>query len=311
MSSTTVKNAILTALQTPKGRAEISKAEAQAITKAATAGAGSASKVTADEARLIGQLLNQDSFEGGPAKYTLTAPAKQVLEQFAVSQHLPYGSNAGTLAGQLSAVVDAANLAWVTPLTQAPSTRSLLPIPLNDASFNLPAREAYVNPSSGQFYVKQGSGKSAQWFGPMAIPGSDAHAAQNSALLATLNSAVKGMDLLSEGDFGWDAVLLSGAGTSKPTADDFSKALGLPAGTPVEVDDADDWFANRTGIDPGADDDFSKQQSAQYASVKALLSQNLTDIQVFRTGTIDVGTYIVGRTPNGDLVGIHSTAVET
>ena len=310
MSSTTVKNAILTALQTPKGHAEVSKAEAQAITKAATAGMGSATKVTADEARLIGQLMSQDSFEGAP-KYSLTAPAKQVLEQFAVQQHLPYGSNAGALAGQLSAVVDAANLSWATPLTKAPSTSSLLPVPLNDASFNLPAREAYVNPSSGQFYVKQGTGKSAQWFGPMAIPGSDAHAAQNSALLSTLSSAVKGMDLMSEGDFGWDSVLLSGAGTTKPTADDFAKALGLPAGTPVEVDDVDDWFANHTGFDPSADDDFDKTQLAQYASVKSLLQQNLTDIQVFRTGTIDVGTYIVGRTANGDLVGIHSTAVET
>jgi hypothetical protein len=312
MSETTIKKAIASALQDPKGHAQVSKAEAQAITKAATSGSGSSAKVTAGEARLIGKLLGQDAFEGAPS-YTLTAPARNVLEQFAAKEHLPYGSNAGAMAGQIRGAVDAADLANATPLAKAPSTSSYLPLPLNDASFGLPAREAFVNPSTGQFYVKQGTGKAAQWYGPMVIPGSDAHTAQNAALQSTLSSAVQGLDLMSESDYGYDAVLFTGAGKTKPSAADFAKILGLPAGTPVEARSMDDFFGPFTKIDPNDDqyDDFQKAQAQQYGALRTALEQNLTDLQVFRTGDVQIGTYIVGRNPSGDLVGVHSTAVET
>lgn len=64
-----------------------------------------------------------------------------------------------------------------------------------------------------------------------------------------------------------------------------------------------------TPMDPGDPD--SVASAAKFAELKKLLETNLTDLQVIRFGTINISTFIVGRTAAGELAGVLSGQVET
>jgi Nuclease A inhibitor-like protein len=52
-------------------------------------------------------------------------------------------------------------------------------------------------------------------------------------------------------------------------------------------------------------------QVDRYTSLYQAIESNLTDVQVFRIGAIDIAIYIVGKTPDGDVVGLKTHVVET
>lgn len=49
----------------------------------------------------------------------------------------------------------------------------------------------------------------------------------------------------------------------------------------------------------------------KFQTLVTKLKDNLTDIKVYRLGTIDIDVYIVGKTPSGDLAGIFTKVIET
>ena len=42
-----------------------------------------------------------------------------------------------------------------------------------------------------------------------------------------------------------------------------------------------------------------------------VIEENLSDVRVFKVGEVNIDVYIVGRTKQGDWVGLHTKAVET
>jgi Nuclease A inhibitor-like protein len=62
------------------------------------------------------------------------------------------------------------------------------------------------------------------------------------------------------------------------------------------------------------EDWYEETELAQVERYKQLLQaieSNLTDVSVFRIGEVEIAIYIVGKTPDGDLVGLKTHAVET
>ena len=53
------------------------------------------------------------------------------------------------------------------------------------------------------------------------------------------------------------------------------------------------------------------EQVRRYQELSHAIESTLTQVQVFRLGEIDVDIYIVGKTPNGDIVGLKTRAIET
>jgi Nuclease A inhibitor-like protein len=49
----------------------------------------------------------------------------------------------------------------------------------------------------------------------------------------------------------------------------------------------------------------------RYKSLLEIINSNLIDLKVFRIGSIEVDVYIVGKTSDGDIVGLKTTIVET
>jgi Nuclease A inhibitor-like protein len=78
----------------------------------------------------------------------------------------------------------------------------------------------------------------------------------------------------------------------------------------VETVTLTDLFAPAIAIE----DWYEAEELAQVDRYKALLQaieSNLTEVQVFRVGEVNITIYIVGKTTDGDLVGLKTQAVET
>ncbi|MGC4116293.1 MAG: nuclease A inhibitor family protein [Myxococcales bacterium] len=337
MSKLTVKSAIDQALKTPKGSPKVSKAEAEAIAKAAITETSGQPRVTADEAKLLQKLLKGDSFDGGK-KYQLTDGARQVLESFAVTQGLPIGTNTAAMKARIEASLAGVELG--EPLAKAPSTTNLLKVELSDARPSCgPLREALLNPATGSFFLKttvQGRGMpkpQVSYFGPFALGAATPGGPKLSAaeLGAKVAQAADGYWFTSETDC--RLTFLTGPKVGKVDAETVRAAftaqhdaqvdsmfgttenVGLAARFVQERDATD--FLNRYSTPYDPNDPGMAENCQKFAAVADLLKQNLTDLHVYRflerdsdsPGTVSV--FIAGKTASGELVAVMTGAVET
>lgn len=84
----------------------------------------------------------------------------------------------------------------------------------------------------------------------------------------------------------------------------------LAAKTHVEERDAAAFLTDlATNVDPA--DPVSIANGQKFAALKAALDGQLTDLKVYRFGTISISTMIVGRTRSGELAGLLTGQVET
>jgi Nuclease A inhibitor-like protein len=78
----------------------------------------------------------------------------------------------------------------------------------------------------------------------------------------------------------------------------------------VETMTLTDFFAPAIAIE----DWYEAEELARVDRYKELLQaieSNLTEVQVFRVGEVEITIYIVGKTTDGNLVGLKTHAVET
>jgi hypothetical protein len=143
--------------------------------------------------------------------------------------------------------------------------------------------------------------------------------------MAALEQAVAGVTYPSESDYPWvvvgfaDAAPVSEANVKQVIAAVYVAHEG-------EAGLADRAIELRTLaqlIDPLTTpqdwwEDYNKMVAAQYSEVRAVLESKLVDIQVFRfgeqqgdvlQGAVDV--YVLGATPDGDIVGMWTVSIET
>jgi hypothetical protein len=84
----------------------------------------------------------------------------------------------------------------------------------------------------------------------------------------------------------------------------------LAGRTPVEQRDGNAFFDRIiANVDPNDPDMVA--MGNRFSALKAALTANLTDLTVFRFGTVDLSTFIVGRTRTGELAGLLTGQVET
>jgi Nuclease A inhibitor-like protein len=78
----------------------------------------------------------------------------------------------------------------------------------------------------------------------------------------------------------------------------------------IEAIDLTDFFAPALRME----DWYEAEELAlvdRYQNLVRTIESNLTDVKVFRVGEIEVEIYIVGKMPDGDLVGLKTQVVET
>jgi hypothetical protein len=87
-------------------------------------------------------------------------------------------------------------------------------------------------------------------------------------------------------------------------------SIPLATKDPVEERDAAAFLARyATSDDPS--DTVSVENAQKFANLKRVLESELTDLKLYRFGTIEISTFIVGRTKTGELAGVLTGQVET
>jgi hypothetical protein len=79
----------------------------------------------------------------------------------------------------------------------------------------------------------------------------------------------------------------------------------------VEVRSAATFFKKLTTTMVDLNDPASVAQGKRFVQLKAAIDAQLTDVKVYRFGTTNISTFIVGRTRAGELAGLLTGQVET
>lgn len=127
-------------------------------------------------------------------------------------------------------------------------------------------------------------------------------------LIAALEQAIAGLLVMSETDaplvpFLWPAPL-----PFTPAA--LLAAALLPAATPVEEISLERFFAPRVTLRAAMEVE-EQATVARFQALHRLLTERLTDIRVYRLGSIAIPVWIVGTTPAGRVAGLTTLVVET
>ena len=150
----------------------------------------------------------------------------------------------------------------------------------------------------------------------VAVPATAAHASADpsrsstcAAVTTTLAKASSGLLMPSESDFPFTP--FTWTGTAKPTLT-IARLLDLTGhapDTPVEVVELSYLFRNVAARQPWHD----RQQAMnarRFQRLMRVIDQHLTDVRVYRIGTIRIDAYIVGRCGNV-VTGLSTTLIET
>ena len=122
-------------------------------------------------------------------------------------------------------------------------------------------------------------------------------------IIIQLKQATADLLWLSESDYPFEIV------TWAKGIELSSLALFKDAGA-VESISVNDFFAPALIVE----DWYEAEELATVDRYKLLLQtieSNLTQLKVFRLHSVEIDVYIIGKTPDGDVVGLKTTIVET
>ncbi|WP_414756609.1 nuclease A inhibitor family protein [Anabaena sp. CCY 9910] len=125
-----------------------------------------------------------------------------------------------------------------------------------------------------------------------------------------LKQASDGLLMMSESEYPFEVFFWNNQAQEPLTNQKLLELTGHPPETSVETVDLDYLFRN-CAVEKEWHDEVQKQNVQKFQTLVKTLKDNLTDIKVYRLGTIDIDVYIVGKTPSGDLAGISTKVIET
>ena len=120
--------------------------------------------------------------------------------------------------------------------------------------------------------------------------------------------ATDGLLFSSEADYPLEPFVWTDTAPFSPDA--LYKLTTLPPSTPVTKEDVDDFFAPMLHPASG-DTPAARKRMTRFRKLVRLLRQNFSDLAVYKLGTVEMPTFIVGRLANGTVAGLRTTVVET
>lgn len=142
-----------------------------------------------------------------------------------------------------------------------------------------------------------------------ACPGAPAQLCGD-ALKSAFDAATANLLYSSESDYPFEDVDYEGAGTTALTSARLLSLIGAASNTPVVVRSVEDELAWQARNDSTMTPEEAAT-AAQFRALEKVLHDNLTDVKVYRVGTIQVQLYFVGTTKCGAVAGVKSIAIET
>lgn len=137
----------------------------------------------------------------------------------------------------------------------------------------------------------------------------------NSELINQLKQATDGLLCMSESEYPFEVFLWKSPEQTSLIKENLTtqkilELTGHPQDTPVEVVSIDKFFRIATT----EQDWYGEEELAtlkKYQEFVEILKRNLSNLEVYRIGEIEIDVYIVGQTSTGDLVGLSTKVVET
>jgi hypothetical protein len=129
-------------------------------------------------------------------------------------------------------------------------------------------------------------------------------------ILRDLETATSGLLYSSESDRPFHLFQHDNPVPDPLTAEAFAALVGADPGDPIEEWTIDRFFLPHIELVHPLDQ-AAWARVPRYDALKNLLRSRLRDVRVFRVGRVQVRCFVVGRDPEGKLVGLETVAVET
>lgn len=127
-------------------------------------------------------------------------------------------------------------------------------------------------------------------------------------ILRELARAAEGLLYLSESDHPFGVVHWEGL--AEITPDHLRSLAGQAADAPVEVRGVDEFF-RRAIVETRGGGGAEIGPAGGYQALVRVLKEDLAGTKVYRVGRINIPVFIVGRSPEGNWLGLSTRAVET
>ena len=126
-------------------------------------------------------------------------------------------------------------------------------------------------------------------------------------LMEELREATRGLLFMSESDyplevFGW--------ATDEPTREFLRGLSGRDSSAQVETQGAREFF-RAAASEPEWKGEEELATARRYQALLQLMEASLSDLKVYRVGSIDISVYVAGRAPSGNWLGVSTRVVET
>ncbi len=130
----------------------------------------------------------------------------------------------------------------------------------------------------------------------------------NSEILDQLKLASNGLLFMSESEYPFEVFLWAGIGLLTP--EKVLQQTNHNQDTPVKVASLDDFF--RVAV---TEEDWHEEEDKatvkRFQTLVQTLKENLSNLQVYRLGKIEIDVYVIGQTSSGDSIGLSTKVVET
>jgi Nuclease A inhibitor-like protein len=128
-------------------------------------------------------------------------------------------------------------------------------------------------------------------------------------ILSELRRAADGLWYMSESDYPFEAVMVEGA--EEPSRERLREVAGESKDAPVETRRLEEFFRDSAGVRLGRAGTGEPPTPASFEGVLRALRENLTDIRVYRIGSVNIAVYVLGRSRSGNHLGLRTRVVET
>ncbi|MBD2525657.1 nuclease A inhibitor family protein [Nostoc sp. FACHB-133] len=130
----------------------------------------------------------------------------------------------------------------------------------------------------------------------------------NSEILDQLKLASDGLLFMSESEYPFEVFLWEDAAPITPQK--VIQQTNHPQDIPIKIVQIDDFFQVATTEEDWHEEE-EKATVKRFQALVQTLKENLSNLQVYRLGEIEIDVYVIGQTPTGNLAGISTKVVET
>ncbi|NEU77599.1 nuclease A inhibitor family protein [Nostoc sp. UIC 10630] len=130
----------------------------------------------------------------------------------------------------------------------------------------------------------------------------------NSEILDQLRTATNGLLMMSESEYPFEVFLWEGIALATPQK--VVQQTNHPQDTPIKIVGIDDFFQVATTEEDWHEEE-EKATVKRFQTLVQTLKENLSNLQVYRLGEIEIDVYVIGQALSGDSIGLSTKVVET